>query len=97
MPIGILEVDAAPIVPMVDLTGFRLVRIGPVRQMSLLDAPKDLVELRLADQEGIMLGLDVAAGVHEIQGQLIADRDESEGPKANRRRHSEDLAQEQGR
>jgi hypothetical protein len=58
--VGILEVHAAATVVVVDLAGLCLARVGPVFQPPLTDAPEDVVEVVLADQEGVMLGGDLA-------------------------------------
>src|SRR5579885_3071569 len=97
MSVGVFEIGAAAVVPVVDLIAPPLVGIGPIGQAALLDAGEDLVELGLAHQERIMLRLDLPAGIDEIQGQFVADRDQGKGTEEDRRREAEDLAQEQGR
>ena len=57
VPVGILEVDAAAAVVMVDLARPPSSRIGPVREPALSDAAEDGVELVLADEERVVLGV----------------------------------------
>jgi hypothetical protein len=52
---------------MVNLIGFGFVRIGPVRQSALFDARENLVELGLTHQERVVLRLDLALGIDEVQ------------------------------
>ena len=68
MVIGVLEIDAASAVVSVDLAGALLERIGPVREGTRANAPEDLVEISLVDQERVMLRNDIrVAHVEEIQ------------------------------
>src|SRR5690242_20220863 len=46
-------------------------RVGPVVQAALLDAGKDLVELRFADQEGVVRRNRLAVVVGEVQAHAI--------------------------
>src|SRR5581483_3468225 len=55
VPVGILEVEAAAAVAMVDLVRTALHRIRPVREPAVPDAREDAVELALADEERVVL------------------------------------------
>src|SRR5207245_4429477 len=59
----ILEVHAAAAVVAVDLALPLLLRVGPVVETALLDAPEDLVELLLAHEEGVVLRFGLAVRV----------------------------------
>src|SRR5207248_8033701 len=63
----LLEVHAAAAVVVVDLALLLLHRIGPVVDALLPDAAEDLVELLLADEEGIVLRLGIVVGVAEVE------------------------------
>src|SRR5690242_8802310 len=58
MPVRILEVDAAPAVPVVRPAGLLAKRVGPVRELACPNPPEDLVELGLADQKGVVLRVE---------------------------------------
>jgi hypothetical protein len=94
MAVGIVEIDAAAVVPVIDLAGFGTRGARPVRQSPLLDAREDLIELRLAHQERVMLRGDVAVDVDEIQCQVIADAHQGEWAHRHGRPQSQDLAEE---
>jgi hypothetical protein len=51
----------------VDLARPRFERVGPVFEASFTDAAEDLVEVVLADQEGVVLPGDVAIGLVEVE------------------------------
>src|SRR2546426_11204666 len=55
MAIWIFEVDAASAVMVVNLACLGARRIGPILETPLSHPTKDLVELRFANQKGIML------------------------------------------
>jgi hypothetical protein len=97
VPVGVLEVDAAPAVAGVDLAGIVPVGIGPVGEPPLLDAPEDLVELALADEEGVVLGGDVAVTVDEVEGDVVVDLHPEEGAEGLGLGEAEDLGHEGGR
>ncbi len=71
MSTRVAKVDAAPTVPVVDLPVLRAPRLAAVDEACLDDAAEDLVELRLADLEGIVLGLEGLPGV-EVERQRLA-------------------------
>src|SRR5688572_1255841 len=51
MPVGILEIDAAPAPVAIDLAGLRSRRIGPKGKPARLDAPERGVEFPLAHEK----------------------------------------------
>jgi hypothetical protein len=55
--VGILEINAAPAIMMIDLARLRLPRVGPIGKLSFADPAEDLVELKFADQECVVLGV----------------------------------------
>ena len=64
--VGVLEVHPAATVVVVDLTPVCEPRIGPVILVASLDAAKDLVELVLGDQKGVVLRKDLTVEVVEV-------------------------------
>src|SRR5262249_5194386 len=54
MAVWILEVHAAPAIAPVDLAGAALAGVGPVLEPPLANPAEDLVEIVLADQEGVV-------------------------------------------
>src|SRR5687767_14027776 len=83
--IGIFEVDSSPVVPIIDLIGLRPGWVRPVAHSTLLDAAEDLIELRLAHEEGILLRRDLPLSLHEVESELVADTDECKGIDNNGR------------
>jgi hypothetical protein len=65
--IGVLEVQAAAAVTVVDRLALGLARICSVGQVLVADAAERCIELLLAHQERIMLGRDIPACLGEIQ------------------------------
>jgi hypothetical protein len=53
--VQILEIDTAPAVMVTDLALLCLPGVGPVGKLPFADPAEDLVELRFADQEGVVL------------------------------------------
>jgi hypothetical protein len=67
MAVGVGEIDPAAAIVVIDLAGSAAHRIGPMVETSLADAAENSVEIRLADQEGLVLWSDRAVGVGEIE------------------------------
>ena len=63
---------------MVDLTCLRFRGIGPVGKRPFANPTEDLVELRFADEEGVVLWRDLAIGIHEIDVGAVVGRDHLE-------------------
>src|SRR5688572_24457266 len=62
VPRRVFEVDAAAAVVAVDLALLLERRVGPPVEAALLHPAEDLVELRLAHQERVVLDLDLLVG-----------------------------------
>lgn len=60
MAVGVVEVNAAAVVPVVDAAKLAMERVGPVGQPPRFDAFEDLFELRLGNLEGEMARGDLA-------------------------------------
>jgi hypothetical protein len=97
MPVGILEVAPAAAVAPVDLAAMRAAGVGPEVEAALADAIEDRVELRLADEEGIVLWCDLVVGRVEVERDVVVDADDVEGTETRGRRPAEDLGEERGR
>src|SRR3954464_14940920 len=73
MPVGILEVDPAAAIPLVNLVPLAATGVGPIGQVPFPNAREDLVEFGLGHQKGVMLRNDLAIGasvlcdIHIIQ------------------------------
>ena len=67
MTIGILEVQAAAAVTVIDDAALAPAGIGPVGQALVPDAAEGSVELLVADQERVVLGRDRPAAFGEVQ------------------------------
>ena len=71
--------------------------IRPVLEPARLDAAEDLVELRFAYQERVVLHLDLhALGVEEIKRHLVADLDAEERAEGLGRGQTEDFGEKRG-
>src|SRR5262245_64546928 len=64
---GVFEVDAAPVVPTVDLVALLFMRIRPIGQIARTYTSEDLVKLDLAHQEGVVLRGDLAVCLHIVE------------------------------
>jgi hypothetical protein len=60
--VGVVPVDAAPAIVVVDAARLLVRRVRPVRQPPRLDALEDAVELFFADEEGVVLDREVLVG-----------------------------------
>ena len=76
MAVGVLEIDAAATVVAADLARAFPVWIGPVLKASITHSAEDLVELFLADQEGVVLGGYIAVVVVEVDGNVVFEWDD---------------------
>jgi hypothetical protein len=97
MTVGVLEIQAAAVVPVVDHPRPAPARICPVRQPLVPDAAKCRVELLLANEEGIMLGRDRLSGLSKVQRDAIVSLDDEKMRKPGRRRQAKDPGQERRR
>src|SRR5207245_985212 len=71
VPAGSDEIAPATAVPGVDLAGTILGRVGPEVHAPLGDPAEHLVELRLADQERVVLGGNLLVRAHEVHAQVV--------------------------
>jgi Transmembrane secretion effector len=78
MTVRVGKVDSAAAVVMVDLRRAAPARIGPVSGPLSLDPTEDHVEVVVGDQEGIVLGRDLAAGLAVVKGYAVARFDDEE-------------------
>ena len=94
--VGVVEVDAAADVPVVDAVRFAARRVGPARQARFTDAADDLVELGFAHQERVVLRFDlcIAAAVDVVERGLADLNDHRGTEQDGRLRQTEDLGQE---
>src|SRR2546423_9836787 len=69
--VGVLEVDAAAAVPAIDHAGLAPAGVGPVRQVLLADPAEGGVELLLPNQERVVLGGYLAAGLGQVPGHAV--------------------------
>src|SRR5581483_7286829 len=98
VPVGVVEVAAPAAVPGVELAGDVVVGVGPVGHVPGPDAAEDLVELPLADEEGVVLVEDLAvAVVDEVECDVVVDDDAEERAEGLRLAEAQDLGQERGR
>jgi len=92
--IGILEVQAAAAVTVVDDAALPPAGVGPVGHALVADAAEGSVELLVADQERVVLGGDRPAGFGEVERDIVVGRYHEEMPERGRRRQAEDPAEE---
>ena len=91
MSAGILPVHPAASVAGVVFARPAFERVGPVRQAPFSDPTEDLVELRLADQKGIVLRIGCTVVVGEVERDLICRLDDHKRTKGRWVRQPEDL------
>jgi hypothetical protein len=90
--VGIVEVDAPAVIPVVDLTALLAERIGPIVEPARLNALEDGIEFRVVDQKREVTLQDVLISLDEIQ-RGRADLEDREMPQLPRRCESEHLRQ----
>src|SRR5690606_11382578 len=93
VPVVAQEVHAAPAVVAVELARLALPGVGPVLHAALDDPPVDLVELRLADQERVVLSGDLVARRGEVEPDAVGGVDLPEVPETARRGQAEQLGE----
>ncbi len=91
MSVWIIEIEAPPVVPVIDRVGLSVKRVRPIGNPALAKAREDSVELILADQKGKVARGDIALGLDEIQGRLAYLHD-SKMRERFRWRKSQDLS-----
>src|SRR5262249_50709718 len=97
MAARVLEIDAASAVVMVDLPRLGPRRIGPMGEALFFHAGEDLVELRLAHQESVVLRPDLALLVHKIDVDPVCGRDDLERSPFFRCREAQHASKERRR
>jgi hypothetical protein len=75
--VRVLEIEAAAAAPLVDLHVRARAWAAAIDDALVLDPGEDRIELGLADPEGVVVVLEIAALV-EIEGQLLVDLDRRE-------------------
>ena len=92
------EIKTSPTVVVIDLIRLRLSsRINPIGKRPLANPIKDLVELRLTDEEGIVLWTDLAIDIHEIEVRAVGGRDYQKRPPPSWSGQAQDLRQKGSR
>ena len=81
-PSGSSKYDAAAAVVAVDFSGPDLAGVGPVTEPALADPRKDRIEVFLADEEGVVLGGNLAVGLVEVERDAVAEVDNEERPES---------------
>src|SRR5207245_7405353 len=92
--VGVVEVQAAAAVVVVDRPGPALAGIRPIRQPPVPDAAEDGVELVLTHEERVVLGDDLSAGLCEVQRDGVVGLDHEKMPEPGGRWQAENLVQE---
>ena len=67
VPVGIVEVYAPAVIPVVDLTALLAERIGPIVEPARLNALEDGIEFLFVDEKREMTLQDVLVSLDEIQ------------------------------
>ena len=93
MAVGVLEVYAAATVVPADFAGAFSVWVGPVLEPSLADAGEDLVELFFANQEGVVLGGNLAVVIIEVDRHVVIERHDKHRSERRGIREAEDLSE----
>src|SRR5262245_42461926 len=102
MAVRVVEVEAAPIVPGVDLVALLAAGVRPVREAPITNPREDRVEFALADQESIMLGCHLAVRasifleIHIVQ-RGIPHSHHGKRAEQRGRREAQNLRHERGR
>src|SRR5687767_7637587 len=71
MPVRTLPIEAATPVPVVDLVRLTLEGVGPPRAAVTSQATENEVELLLTHEERVVLAVDLALAVHEVQARGV--------------------------
>src|SRR5580693_8150686 len=90
------KVDPASTVIMIDLARATTPRISPVLDSLLPDTGDDGIEIRLGNQESIVLRLDGSVGVREIERHAVVEFDHFKRAEPNRRPSPQYRGQETG-
>lgn len=96
MAVRIVEIDAAAVVPVVDLAGLATKGIGPIGEVTFANASEDFVEFRLTHLEGKMPRGDLLVCLDEIE-RGFAHLDHRKVPKVAMRLEAQNLGEKFGR
>ena len=97
VPTRLFPVHTAPTVVCVELSQPPFERVSPIRQPSGSDAAEDLVELSLADEEGVVLRIRRAVVIGEIERDIVVNLHDEKRTERCGFGEAEDLGQESGR
>jgi hypothetical protein len=84
--VGVGKIDPASAVVVIDLARAGTPRVRPVLETVLTDATEDGIEIRLGNQESVVLWLDRSIGRHEIERHSVVEFDHLEGTEPDWRR-----------
>jgi hypothetical protein len=96
MSVGIVEIDAATVVPSVDLARLPMEGIGPIANAAFAQTIDDAVELAFRDEKREMARGDLPIGLQQVE-RGRADLDNNKVRQATGGSQTEDIAQEFGR
>jgi len=91
--IGVVKIDAAPIVPPINLCWNSVKRIGPIGQLACSDSAQNVVKLSFTDKKGKMTGNDGLISLKHIERRL-AHLQHGEVPESTGRRQVENVGVE---
>src|SRR5262245_7161532 len=91
--VGILKIDSASAVVVVDFARLCLCGIGPVGKSSLLNSSENFVKFRLTNKKRVVLLLYLAVCIHEIDVGTIVSRDHLERSESLWSRQAQNLRQ----
>jgi hypothetical protein len=94
--VGVIEIDTATAVQMIDLAGLGATGIGIIPDALSADAGEGRVELGVADKEGVMPRPELFARI-EIEGHAVRCVDRDEVAPFRPRLEIEDIGEELGR
>src|SRR3981081_522854 len=94
--VGVVEIDAATTVEMIDLAGLGAPRIGVIPDALSADTGERRVELGVADKEGVMPRPELFARI-EIEGHAVCSLHRDEMAPFRPRFEIEDIGEEFGR
>ena len=81
MPVGVVEIHAAPAIVVVDLACAFPRRVGPIVEPPLTNSGENFVELLLRKQDGIVLLRDAAFLFMEVERDFVAEFNDEEWSK----------------
>lgn len=85
MAVGVWEVHSLSTIVVIDFVRTAARRVCPVLELAFADAAKHGIEIRLADQEGIVLWPDRTVGIGEIERNSVVEFHHVKMTEAGRR------------